>query len=44
MVRMSCHQSRDEGAKQSFASAPGVVHELEESEVEQQPYGSAAGL
>src|SRR3954466_3506047 len=30
------HQSRDEGAKQSFAAAPGVVHELEEAEIERQ--------
>src|SRR5215208_3014824 len=26
-------QSRDESAKESFASAPGVVHELEEAEI-----------
>jgi Rrf2 family protein len=26
-------QSRDEGAKESFAPAPGVVHELEEAEI-----------
>jgi hypothetical protein len=26
-------QSRDEGAKESFAPAPGVVHELEEAEM-----------
>src|SRR3569833_1928972 len=30
------HQGCDEGAKQSFAPAPGIVHELEESEVEWQ--------
>jgi len=30
----SHHQSRDEGAEQGFAAAPGVVHELEEGEVE----------
>src|SRR4051812_11665839 len=29
-------QSRDEGAKQSFASAPGVMHELEEAEIQRQ--------
>src|SRR3954467_12511896 len=29
-------QSRDEGAKESFASASGVVHELEEAEIERQ--------
>ena len=29
-------QSRDEGAKESFASAPGVVHELEEAEIQRQ--------
>jgi hypothetical protein len=33
MVRMSCHQCRDEGAQEGFAAAPGVVHELEEAEV-----------
>jgi hypothetical protein len=27
-------QSRDEGAKESFASAPGVVDELEEAEIQ----------
>ena len=31
---VSHHQSRDEGAEQGFAAAPGVVHELEEGEVE----------
>ncbi len=30
-------QSRDEGAKESFALAPGVVHELEEAEIQRQP-------
>jgi hypothetical protein len=34
--RMSCHQSRDEGAKQGFAPAPGVVHELEKAEIQRQ--------
>src|SRR4051795_3717586 len=29
-------QSRDEGAKESFASASGVVHELEEAEIQRQ--------
>ena len=29
-------QSRDEGAKESFAPAPGVVHELEEAEIQRQ--------
>ena len=29
-------QSRDEGAKESFAPAPGVVHELEEPQVQRQ--------
>jgi len=29
-------QSRDEGAKQGFAAATGVVHELEEAEIERQ--------
>ena len=29
-------QSRDESAKESFASAAGVVHELEEAEIERQ--------
>src|SRR5215213_9758720 len=29
-------QSRDEGAKESFASAPGVMHELEEAEIQRQ--------
>src|SRR4051794_40875268 len=29
-------QSRDEGAKESFASAAGVVHEFEEAEIERQ--------
>src|SRR3954470_20365269 len=30
------HQGCDEGAKEGFAAAPGVVHELEEAEVERQ--------
>src|SRR4051812_41772862 len=29
-------QSRDEGAKESFASASGIVHELEEAEIQRQ--------
>src|SRR3954451_19696998 len=29
-------QSCDEGAKESFAPAPGVVHELEEAEIQRQ--------
>jgi hypothetical protein len=29
-------QSRDEGSKESFASAPGVMHELEEAEIQRQ--------
>src|SRR5829696_464865 len=29
-------QGCDEGTKQGFAAAPGVVHELEEAEVERQ--------
>jgi hypothetical protein len=29
-------QSRDEGAKESFASAPSVVYELEEAEIQRQ--------
>ena len=29
-------QSRDEGAEESFAPAPGVVHELEEAEIQRQ--------
>ena len=29
-------QSRDEGAKESFAPAPSVVHELEEAEIQRQ--------
>src|SRR3954469_2064986 len=32
----SRHQGGDKGAEQGFAAAPGVVHELEESEVERQ--------
>src|SRR4051812_48784114 len=30
------HQSCNEGAKEGFAAAPGVVHELEEAEVQRQ--------
>jgi transposase-like protein len=30
------HQGCDEGAEKGFAAAPGVVHELEESEIERQ--------
>ena len=29
-------QSRDEGAEESFAPAPSVVHELEEAEIQRQ--------
>jgi hypothetical protein len=29
-------QSRNEGAKESFAPAPGVMHELEEAEIQRQ--------
>ena len=29
-------QSRDEGAKESFASAPGVMHELEKAKIQRQ--------
>ena len=29
-------QSRNEGAKESFAPAPGVVHELEKAEIQRQ--------
>src|SRR4051812_2819621 len=36
MVRVSPHQSCEEGAEESFAAAPGVVHELEEAEVKWQ--------
>jgi hypothetical protein len=36
MVRRSCRQRRDEGAEESFAPAPGVVHELKEAKVERQ--------
>src|SRR3954452_17394283 len=32
----SRHQGGDKGSEQGFAAAPGVVHELEESEVERQ--------
>jgi hypothetical protein len=32
----SCDQGGDEGSEQGFAPAPGVVHELEEAEVERQ--------
>ena len=30
------HQSCNEGAKEGFAAAPGVVHELEEAEIQRQ--------
>src|SRR3954470_6835397 len=33
---MSGHESRDEGAKEGFAAAPGVVHELEKAEIQRQ--------
>jgi hypothetical protein len=36
MVRLSPHQSCEEGAEESFAAAPGVVYELEEAEVKWQ--------
>src|SRR3712207_8373698 len=36
MALSSSHQSRDEGAEEGFASAPGVVHELEEAEIQRQ--------
>src|SRR3712207_4627682 len=36
MALSSSHQSRDEGAEEGFASAPGVMHELEEGEVQRQ--------
>src|SRR4051794_10711910 len=36
MIRMSCHQCREEGAQEGFAAAPGGVHELKEAEVERQ--------
>src|SRR3712207_6954037 len=32
----SRHQGGEEGSEQGFAAAPGVVHELEEAEVERQ--------
>ena len=32
----SHHQSRDEGAQEGFAAAPGVVDELEEAEIQRQ--------
>src|SRR4051812_45833650 len=35
-ARMSGHESRDEGAKEGFAAAPGVVHELEKAEIQRQ--------
>src|SRR5215210_957318 len=36
MALSSSHQSRDEGAEQGFAPAPGVVDELEEAEIDRQ--------
>ena len=36
MVGMSCHQCRDEGGQESFAAAPGIVHELKEAEIQRQ--------
>ncbi len=36
MLASLSHQGCDEGAEKGFASAPGVVHELEESEIERQ--------
>ncbi len=35
-VGLSCDQGCDEGAEEGFAAAPGVVHELEEAEIERQ--------
>jgi hypothetical protein len=32
----SCNQACDEGAEQGFAASAGVVHELEEAEIERQ--------
>src|SRR3954464_681785 len=32
----SHHQSGDEGGEESFAAAPGVVHELEKAEIQRQ--------
>ena len=32
----SCHQGSDQLAEQGFAAAAGVVHDLEEAEVERQ--------
>ena len=32
----SCHQGGDEFAEQGFAAAAGVMHELEEAEIERQ--------
>ena len=34
MALSSSHQSRDEGAEEGFAAAPGVVDELEEAEIQ----------
>ena len=36
MVGGSCHQGGDKFAEQGFAAAAGVMHELEEAEVERQ--------
>src|SRR3954451_20458172 len=36
MVGMSCHQCHDEGGQESFAAAPGIVHELKEAEIQRQ--------
>ena len=32
----SCDQGGDEGSEQGFAASAGVVHELEEAEIERQ--------
>ena len=36
MVNASCHQGGDKFAEQGFAAAAGVMHELEETEIERQ--------
>src|SRR3712207_9482402 len=36
MAPSSPDQSRDQGTEQGLASAPGVVHELEEAEIQRQ--------
>src|SRR5919202_7014867 len=37
VMEASHDQCCDEGAEEGFAAAPGVVHELEEAEIERQP-------